>query len=40
MYPEASIKLRSLKTHVKAVLKQLTRLAKYLTSVSHKISEP
>jgi hypothetical protein len=38
--PEASIKLRSPKTHVKAELKQLTRLAGNSTSVSSKVSVP
>jgi hypothetical protein len=38
MYPEASIKLRSSKTHVKVASKQLTRLAGNLTSVFTQIS--
>jgi hypothetical protein len=39
-YSEASIKLRSTKTHVKAESKQLTRLARNSASVSCKVSEP
>jgi hypothetical protein len=40
MYPEASIKLRFRRTHVKAESKQLTSVAENLTSISRKISEP
>jgi hypothetical protein len=38
MYPEASIKLCSPKTHVKVESKQLTRLARNSTSVFMQIS--